>query len=261
MPTDKSDIIHKLSADCAKIDLETINSLCSNHLLDHEKKDFLSSFYEFHKEVIRRYKHIKSIHNEYPRLANEATKSALKDLTNLQTLSPQTKWDKLSKFSEYRRDHLYDLMENLADTTKPSPFQIIPLDLIEPTKDKVLIEITRQINGCYTYNFADACLVMMRRLLETLIIKNFLIRKDNSLITKADGSNYYMQLGALINQLLKYDKVTLTSHSKEFISKTKEFADISAHNPLACLSISDIDNLHPKYRALIGELLNNLEKL
>jgi hypothetical protein len=60
--------------------------------------------------------------------------------------------------------------------------------------------IGRQMNGCYTSGWRDACAVMMRRLLEIVIIEAFETKGVASKIKDADGN--YFQLSKLINLAL-----------------------------------------------------------
>lgn len=55
-----------------------------------------------------------------------------------------------------------------------------------------------QLNGCYQFGFYDACSVMVRRVLETLIIEAYEHLHRESEIRDAEG-NYFM-LGELVNR-------------------------------------------------------------
>src|SRR3989339_1459690 len=59
---------------------------------------------------------------------------------------------------------------------------IIPQELTNETRS-YLHEIVRQINGCYDATFYDACSVMIRRLVETLIIEVYEHKKIQNKIT------------------------------------------------------------------------------
>ncbi len=55
-------------------------------------------------------------------------------------------------------------------------------------------KISNQINGCYEYGWFDACAVMIRRLLETLIIEVFEHHKIESKIKKSGDYLYLKDL-------------------------------------------------------------------
>jgi hypothetical protein len=59
-----------------------------------------------------------------------------------------------------------------SEGTRPRSEMILPHSLVRGTRGYVE-RITYQVNGCYEYGWYDACAVMMRRLMETLIIEAF----------------------------------------------------------------------------------------
>jgi hypothetical protein len=59
-----------------------------------------------------------------------------------------------------------------SEGTRPSTEQILPHALVRGTRG-YLERVCFQINGCYEQGWFDACAVMMRRLVETLIIEAF----------------------------------------------------------------------------------------
>src|SRR5258706_10534985 len=60
---------------------------------------------------------------------------------------------------------------------------IIYKPLVKGTRSYIE-KIANQINGCYEYGWFDACAVMIRRLLETLIIEVFEYHKIEAKIKK-----------------------------------------------------------------------------
>jgi hypothetical protein len=59
-----------------------------------------------------------------------------------------------------------------SEGTRPSTQQILPHAMVRSTRG-YLERVCFQINGCYEQGWFDACAVMMRRLLETLIVEAF----------------------------------------------------------------------------------------
>ena len=64
---------------------------------------------------------------------------------------------------------------------------VFPLSLLTKSRRGYLMTIGRQMNGCYESAWYDACAVMMRRLLETVIIEAFEAKKIDGRIKNAQG--------------------------------------------------------------------------
>jgi len=272
--------IQNLASELALADFNSIQNLQRSHYIKYgEKQQLFTNFNSEHlnnlKKLSAHYINAKILEKDYKKIHEKAKELALQDFVKIQNLQRSHYIpfeEKLKIVFNARKNHLNSLFNAmLSQVTKDSKkeetitenaprfeIELIPIEIIKKIKTKSLLEITKQLNGCYTSGYADACLVMMRRLLEALIILNFLKNDDKELILKKDGSDLYLRLEILIKELLKYKKITLTSRTSKFIFKAKEFGDVSAHNPLTCLHTKDIDNIHVQYRTLIGELLNNL---
>jgi hypothetical protein len=77
---------------------------------------------------------------------------------------------------------------------------LFPLVKLEKTRRGYLIRVGRQMNGAYDAGWYDACAVMMRRLLETVIIEAFEKKGLDSKIK--DGSGEFLMLTSLVNAAL-----------------------------------------------------------
>lgn len=93
-----------------------------------------------------------------------------------------------------------DEILNIPRKTVPSS-NLFPLELFDGTRD-YLRKTARQAIICYDIEAYDACLVMIRRILETLIIELFEKKGISDRIKNANG--YYMFCGDLIVELLKH---------------------------------------------------------
>ena len=82
-----------------------------------------------------------------------------------------------------------------AEGTEAKSQNIIFTPLVKGTRSYIE-KVANQINGCYEYGWFDACAVMIRRLLETLIIEVFEYHKIQSKIQK---NGDYLYLRDLIN--------------------------------------------------------------
>lgn len=113
-------------------------------------------------------------------------------------------------------------------------------------------KIANQINGCYEYGWFDACAVMIRRLLETLIIEVFEYHKIERKIKK---NGDYVYLRDLINIALAETSWTLGRNTKNALPKLKDIGDKSAHSRRFNAIRNDIDAIKSELRTVVQELL------
>lgn len=113
-------------------------------------------------------------------------------------------------------------------------------------------KVANQINGCYENGWFDACAVMIRRLLETLIIETFEHRNIESKIKK---NGDYMFLRDMINVTLAETSLNLGRNTKTALPKLKDIGDKSAHSRRFIAIRQDIDDIKAELRVVIQELL------
>lgn len=113
-------------------------------------------------------------------------------------------------------------------------------------------KISNQINGCYENGWFDACAVMIRRLLETLIIEVF---EQHKIENKIKKNGDYSFLGDLINRTLSETSWTLGRNTKNALPKLKDIGDKSAHSRRFNAIRHDIDDIKIDLRTVIQELL------
>lgn len=149
-----------------------------------------------------------------------------------------------------------DEILNIPRKTVPSS-NLFPLELFDGTRD-YLRKTARQAILCYDIEAYDACLVMARRILETLIIELF-EKKGISDRIKNDN-RYYMFCGDLIDELLK-EKVlwTIGRNTVQALPSIKTKGDLSAHNRRFNAKKSDIDQLKDGLRITIEELIHLID--
>ena len=137
---------------------------------------------------------------------------------------------------------------------RPSETQhVIPMAVVRRTRG--YIESTaNQINGTYEKGYYDACAVMLRRLVETLIIEVYEHLGIECQIK--DGSGNYLKLSELIDRILNEPALNLTRNSKTGLPKLKWLGDLSAHNPTFCACRQDLDNVIPSLRVVVQELVH-----
>ena len=132
-----------------------------------------------------------------------------------------------------------------------------PLELFDGTRD-YLKKTARQAIICYNYGAYDACLVMIRRLIETLIIELFEKRDIADRIKNSQGN--YMFCGDLIDEMLKEKKLwTIGRNTVQALPAIKTKGDLSAHNIRFNAKKSDIDQLKDGLRITIEELIHLID--
>ncbi len=120
-------------------------------------------------------------------------------------------------------------------------------------------KIANQINGTYEKGWYDACAVMIRRLIETLIIEVFESKKAEEKIKSNDN---YMYLRDMIRITLAESSLNLSRNTKSALPRLKNIGDTSAHSRRYLAIRHDIDEIKPELRIVIQELLfiSNIKK-
>jgi len=114
--------------------------------------------------------------------------------------------------------------------------------------------IANQINGTYEAGWYDACAVMMRRLIETLIIELF---EEGGMATKIQSaSGDFMTLEALIGKAIGEPSWNLSRGTKQALAEVKKLGDDSAHSRRFTAHRGDIDNCKLGFRGSVQELLS-----
>ena len=111
--------------------------------------------------------------------------------------------------------------------TKPRTARVIDPTLIAGTRG-YLEKVADQINGTYENGWYDACAVMLRRFVETLIIETYIEKDMESAIKKTDGDFY--SLKRLIDEACSGKDLNLSRDTKDILRKLKRLGDRSAHN-------------------------------
>ena len=114
-------------------------------------------------------------------------------------------------------------------------------------------KIAHQINGAYGKGWYDACAVMLRRLLETLIIEVFESHHLEAKIKNEDGD--YLYLSNLINKTLIETSWNLGRSAKRALPRLKNIGDQSAHSRRFIAHREDIDAVITDIRTVVQELV------
>ncbi|MEO6045424.1 MAG: DUF4145 domain-containing protein [Tepidiformaceae bacterium] len=109
------------------------------------------------------------------------------------------------------------------------------------------------MNGSYEKGYYDACAVMIRRLLETLIIEAFEHAKDSAAIQAANGE--FVFLRDLIDAALAQPSWNLGRNCKQAMPRLKDVGDKSAHSRRFLAHRSDIEKVTSDLRTVVQELV------
>ncbi len=145
--------------------------------------------------------------------------------------------------------------EGLLATTQ----SVILTSLVRGTRGYIE-KVSNQINGAYENGWYDACAVMLRRLIETLIIETFEQHGIASKIQNSAGDFLYLR--DLIDKMLAEKTWNLSRNTKQALPKLKDVGDKSAHSRRYVAQRGDIQPLLTDIRTVVQELvyLSGLKK-
>jgi hypothetical protein len=130
--------------------------------------------------------------------------------------------------------------------------QVILTSLVRGTRG--YIERTaNQINGTYEQGWYDACAVMLRRLIETLIIEAFEHYNIADKIKNTNGDFLYLR--DLIEKALCEPSWNLARNVRKSLPKLKDIGDKSAHSRRHVAHRGDIQPLLVDIRSVVQELI------
>jgi hypothetical protein len=139
-----------------------------------------------------------------------------------------------------------------ADGLPSRQEMVLAKSLVKGTKGYIVI-VANQINSTYENGCYDACAVMIRRLVETLIIEAFEYHNIANKIKGPTGNFFY--LSDLITYTLNETKWNLGRNAKQALPKLKSIGDLSAHSRRFIANRDDIDKIIPDLRTALQELI------
>lgn len=128
---------------------------------------------------------------------------------------------------------------------------VLPSDAIAGTRG-YLEKLALQINGTYDAGFFDACAVSCRRLMESLIIEVYVSRARHREIQNA---GVFVPLQPLVAHIGADTTIALSRSAPKAMDAVKQLGDTAAHDRTYITPQVDIDDVKPRYRKLIAELL------
>lgn len=129
---------------------------------------------------------------------------------------------------------------------------VVPRSIVRNTRGYIE-KISNQANGCYEQGWYDACAVMTRRLIETLIIEAFETHGIAEKIKNSNGDFFYLR--DLISICLAEPSWNLSRNCKQALPKLKDVGDKSAHSRRFIAQKSDLEPLLADIRLVVQEFL------
>jgi hypothetical protein len=155
------------------------------------------------------------------------------------------------------RELIFSLRTTWRDTSpslrKEESF--FPLTLLVQAKRGYLVTVGRQMNGCYSAGWFDACAVMMRRLVEIAIIEAFEAKHIASKIKDASGN--YVHLSNLVDQALNESTWSLSRNTRKYLPQVRDVGHMSAHGRYYCARAEDIERIKVSCRVIVEEFLHH----
>ena len=130
---------------------------------------------------------------------------------------------------------------------------VLPKSLTRATRGYIE-KVANQINGAYENGLYDACAVMIRRLVETLIIEAF---EAHGIAAKIqDDNGDFFHLSRLVPLTLNEPSWNLSRNAKQALPRLKDLRDRSAHSRRFNAHRQDIDKVIGDLRMVTQELLS-----
>ena len=136
---------------------------------------------------------------------------------------------------------------------------VFPLALLVQANRGYLATIGRQMNGCYSQGWYDACAVMMRRLIEISLIEAFEQKGIAENIKGADGN--YLHLTDLVARALAEPTLPLSRNAKKLLPQLRDIGHMSAHGRYFLARKEDLDKVHQGCRIVVEEFLHHAKLL
>jgi hypothetical protein len=151
------------------------------------------------------------------------------------------------------------ISSEIAKTVKPpeegfrSPSEKVVLNSLVRGTRGYIEKVANQANGCYANGWYDACAVMIRRLIETLIIESFEKHQISNKIKNSSGDFLYLR--DLITLTLNETSWNLSRNCKSALPKLKDIGDKSAHSRRFIAQRGDIDKILDELRVVVQEMV------
>ncbi len=144
------------------------------------------------------------------------------------------------RIAQRTRAAIADEAKPRDEYTRADADWLLDLGLLEGRAKDYIVNIANQVNGTYGYGWYDACSVMLRRFIESLIIEAFVA---NGIVDSILEDGNYLSLSKLIDRAVTEPKLNLSSTTKRTLPRLKKLGDLSAHKTEYNTRRKYIDNL------------------
>lgn len=138
----------------------------------------------------------------------------------------------------------------------PPSDSLFPRSIFDNTRG-YLVNISDQAILCYDLGLQDACAVMIRKLLETLIIECFERYNIDNKIKDKNGNFLYLR--DLTEKFLAESSWNIGRNQRPCFEHIKQLGDLSAHNRRYIAKKNDIDKIKDELRLCLQELVNLID--
>lgn len=133
---------------------------------------------------------------------------------------------------------------------------LYPLSIFDNTRG-YLIDFSKEASECYEQGLYNSCLLMLRKITETLIVDLYESRSLQSKITNPKGD--YFQLNMLIGCVTSETTWKLSKTPKTHLPKLKLYADSSAHSRRFRARKTDVDGIKEDIRIIFEEIVTLID--
>jgi hypothetical protein len=154
------------------------------------------------------------------------------------------------------RTDLTELAGPLPEGQSAESDAVVYRSLVANTRSYIQA-VANQINGTYERGWYDACAVMVRRLIETLIIEAFETKGIADKIKNNSGDFFFLR--DLIQICLDEPSWNLSRNCKEALRRLKDVGDKSAHSRRFVAHKNDLEPLRVDIRLVVQELISIAE--
>lgn len=153
------------------------------------------------------------------------------------------------------KDEVESLMLPPSEIQPSSDQPILVISLFKRCNRSYILKVVHQINRTYEDTCYDACSVMIRRLVETLIIEVYESRGIADKIKEPNGKDF-KTLKFLIEDISKESTLNITRNCRNGLDAMKAVGDLSAHSRKYNAHREDIDGIRSNLRVAVQELLS-----
>lgn len=145
-------------------------------------------------------------------------------------------------------------LEGMTANPIPESEQVLPLAVLTNTRN-YFVKVITQANGCYEHQWFDACSVLIRRFVETLIVEVYEAKGKASEIQDTNGDFYMLQklIDATLSEKTAWN---LGRETKKTLPLVKKLGDRAAHNRRYVATKKDVDEVVPGLRIVADDLLH-----